>query len=156
MLPYENLLLPTSTRFSNAINTSSLRLALLIADSSTALTEPLDWATPGVQKVGPNVLNENRTINNSRTDVTIHEGVEELLEALFGDQTKVGKTLYQKIVEEGVYYWSFMVDNTKSCDLLLRMRVERQDEEGVVVGVESVEEEGESRDEGRKKEWGHR
>ena len=128
-----------------------MRLASLITDASSAHAKPLDWATPGVQKVGPNVLNENRTINNSRTDVTIHEGLEELLEALFGEQTKVGKTLYQKIVEEGVFYWSFMVDNTKSCDLLLRMRVERQDEDGVVVGVESVEE-GESGDEGRKKE----
>ncbi|GMH81573.1 hypothetical protein TrST_g8901 [Triparma strigata] len=111
------------------------------ADASSAHAKPLDRATPGVQEVGPNVLTENRTINNSRTDVTIHEGLEELLEALFGEQMKVGKTLYQKIVEEGVFYWSFMVDNTKSCDLLLRMRVERQDEDGVVVGVESVEEE---------------
>ena len=94
------------------------------------------------------MLREMRTINNYRIDVTIHEGLEELLEALFGDQTKVGKTLYQKIVEEGVFYWSFMADNTKSCNLLLRMRVVRQDEDGVEVRVESVQEEGESDDEG--------
>jgi hypothetical protein len=89
------------------------------------------------------VLSEMRTINHYRTDVTIHEGLEELLKALFGDQTKVDKTLYQKVLEEGVVYWSFMVNNTKSCDLLLRMRVEeRQDELGVVIRIESVDEEG--------------
>ena len=121
-----------------------MQLALLITDASSAHARPLDRATPGVKKVGPNVLNENRTINNSRTDVTIHEGLEELLEALFGEQAKEGKTCYQKIVEEGVFYWSFMVDNTKSCDLLLRMRVVRKDDDGVVVRVESAEEEGES------------
>ena len=65
------------------------------------------------------------------------------LEALLGDQTKLGKTLFQKVVEEGVAYWSFMVSTTICCDLLLRMRVERQDRDGVVVRVESVDEEGE-------------
>ena len=94
------------------------------------------------------MLCEKRTINNYRTDVTIHEVPEALLEALLGDQTKMGKTLYQKNVGEGIVYWSFMVDNTKTCDLLLRMRVERQDKDGAGVKVESVEEEGESRDEG--------
>ena len=138
----------TWTRFSNAINTSSLRLASLIADSSPGPTDPLNRTTPGVKKFGPNVLNENITTSNSRTDVTIHEEPMVFLEALLCDQRKLGKTLYQKIVEEGVFYWSFMVDNTKSCDLLLHMRVERQDEDGVAIKVESIEEGGERRDEG--------
>ena len=67
-----------------------------------------------------------------------------MLEAILGDQTKVGMTLYQKVVEDGVAYWSFMFTNTKSCDLLLRMRVERQDREEIIIRVTSVEEEGES------------
>ena len=95
------------------------------------------------------MLCENIFINNCRTEVTIHEGLEELLEALFRDQTKLGKTLYQNNVEKGVVYWSFMINNTKSCDLLMGMRVEeRQDEERMVIRVESVHEKGESVDEG--------
>ncbi|GMH62401.1 hypothetical protein TrST_g13775 [Triparma strigata] len=111
------------------------------ADSSSAPAEPLNRATPGVKKVG-DVLSENTTINNCRTNVTIHEDPKVLLEAILSDQMKVGKTLYQKTVEEGIFYWSFMVSNTKSCDLLMSMRVERQDEDRVVVRAESVEEEG--------------
>ncbi|GMH90528.1 hypothetical protein TrVE_jg4181 [Triparma verrucosa] len=111
------------------------------ADGTATSVEPLDPDNPMVRKVGANVLNQNTTINDCRTDVTIHEEPEVLLEALLGNQTKVGKMLYQKIVEKGVFYWSFMVDNIKSCDLLLRMQVDRQDQDGVVVGVESVEEE---------------
>ncbi|GMH92310.1 hypothetical protein TrST_g2879, partial [Triparma strigata] len=109
-------------------------------DATATSVEPLDPDNPMVRKVGPNMLSENTTINNFRTDITIHEEPQVLLEALLGEQTKVVKTLYQKIVQEGVAYWSFMVSNTKSCDILLRMWVERQDEEGVVVGVESIEE----------------
>jgi hypothetical protein len=119
-----------------------------IKEGNTLPTKPLNRNTPGVKKFGPNVLSENTTINNCRTNVTIHEEIEAFLEALFGDQTKLGKTLYQKTVEKGIFYWSFMVNNTKSCDLLLRMRVVRQDEDEVEVKVESVEEEGESEDEG--------
>ena len=66
-----------------------------------------------------------------------------MLEALLGNQAKVGKMLFQKVVEEGIAYWSSMVETTKCCDLLLRIRLERQDEEEVVVRVESVNEEGE-------------
>ena len=60
--------------------------------------------------------------------------------------------LFQKVLEEGVAYWSFMFEGTKSCDLLLRMRVEkRDDEEGLLIRVESVDEEGERGDEGMEK-----
>ncbi|GMH82415.1 hypothetical protein TrST_g12581 [Triparma strigata] len=111
-----------------------------IKEGNTLPTKPLNRNTPGVKKFGPNVLSENTTINNCRTNVTIHKEIEAFLEALFGDQTKLGK-LYQKTVEKDIFYWSFMVNNTKSCDLLLRMRVVRQDEDGVEVRVESVEEE---------------
>ena len=100
------------------------------ADATATSVEPLDPDNPMVRKVGANVLSQNTTINDCRTDVTIHEEPQVLLEALLGEQTKVVKTLYQKIVQEGVAYWSFMVSNTKSCDILLRMWVERQDEEG--------------------------
>ncbi|GMH84286.1 hypothetical protein TrVE_jg7727 [Triparma verrucosa] len=111
------------------------------ADSSSAPAETLNRATPGVKKVG-DVLSENTTINNCRTNVTIHEDPKVLLEAILSDQMKVGKMLYQKTVEEGIFYWNFMVSNTKSCDILMSMRVERQDEDRVVVRAESVEEEG--------------
>ena len=117
-------------------------------DASATSIEPFDRDNPGVKKVGGNVLVKSTTTNTCSFNVDIHEGLEELLEALFNDQTKVDKTLFQQVIEEGVVYWSFMVNNTKSCDLLLRMRVERQEEAGAVVRVESVEEEGESGDEG--------
>ncbi|GMI09362.1 hypothetical protein TrVE_jg768 [Triparma verrucosa] len=105
-----------------------------------SVARSLDRGTPGVKKVGMDVLSKNTTIKYCRTDVTIHEEPEVLLEAILGDQTKVGMTLYQKVVEDGVAYWSLMFTNTKSCDLLLRMRVEGHDEDGVVVRVESIEE----------------
>ncbi|GMI10892.1 hypothetical protein TrVE_jg640, partial [Triparma verrucosa] len=109
------------------------------ADATATSVEAPDPDDPMVRKVGPNMLSKNMTIN-CRSDVTIHEDPIIFLDALLGDQTKVGKMLYQKRVEEYVFYWSFMASNTKSCDLLLRMWVERQDEDGVVVRVESVEE----------------
>ncbi|GMH56789.1 hypothetical protein TrST_g10899 [Triparma strigata] len=110
-------------------------------DATAASVEPLDPDNPMVRKVGPNMFSQNTTINNCRTDFTIHEEPQVLLEALLGDQMKLGKMLFQKVVEEGVAYWSFMVNTTICCDLLLHMWLVRQDEEGVVVRVESVNEE---------------
>ncbi|GMH88310.1 hypothetical protein TrST_g6939 [Triparma strigata] len=112
------------------------------ADATATSVEPLDPDNPMVRKFGANVLSQNTTINNCRSDVTIHEEMEAFLEALLGDQTKLGTMLFQKVVEEGVtYYWSFMVNTTICCDLLLRMHVVRQDRDGAVVRVESIEEE---------------
>ncbi|GMI09798.1 hypothetical protein TrVE_jg7395 [Triparma verrucosa] len=111
------------------------------ADATATSVEPLDHNNPMVRKFGANVLSQNTTINNCRSDVSIHEEPQVLLEALLSNQTKVGKMLFQKVIEEGVAYWSFMVGATKCCDLLLRMQVVRQDEEEVVVRVESVDEE---------------
>ena len=113
------------------------------ADATATSVEPLDPDNPMVRKVGANVLIQNTTINNCRSDVSIHEDPKVVLEALLGDQWKLGKMLFQKVVKEGVAYWSVMVKTTICCDLLLRMQVERQDEEEVVVRVESVDEEGE-------------
>ena len=112
------------------------------ADATATSVELLDPDNPLVRKVGANVLSQNTTINDCRFDVTIHVVPKVFLEALLGDQTKVGKMLFQKVVKKGVAYWSFM-EAMKCCDLLLHMRVERQDEEEVVVRVESVDEEGE-------------
>ena len=119
-------------------------------DASATSIEPLDPDNP-MKRVGANVLSESTTTHTCRNSVTIHEEPAVFLEAIIGDQVKEGKTLYQKVVEEGVGYWSFMINNTKSCDLLIRMRVERQDEAGVVVKIESVDEEGESGDEGKER-----
>ena len=114
-----------------------------IRTPASAPTEPLNRTTPGVKIVGTTVLSENTTINNCRSDVSIHEEPQVLLEALLSNQTKVGKMLFQKVVKKGVAYWSFMVTTAICCDLHLRMQVVRQDEEEVVVRVESVDEEGE-------------
>ncbi|GMH69742.1 hypothetical protein TrST_g3800 [Triparma strigata] len=112
------------------------------ADTSSAHARPLDWSTPGVQKVGGNMLVKNTTTNTCVFSLVVHEVPEALLEALLGNQTKVGKMLFQKVLEEGVAYWIFMFEGTKSCELLLRMRVEkRDDEEGLLIRVESVDEE---------------
>ena len=95
------------------------------------------------------MLVKNTTTNTCVFSLVIHEVPEALLEALLGNQTKVDKMLFQKVLEEGVAYWSFMFEGTKSCNLLLRMRVEkRDDEEGLLIRVESVDEEGERGDEG--------
>ena len=88
------------------------------------------------------MLVKNTTANTCVFSVDVHEVPEVFLKALLSDQPKMGKMLFQKVVEGGVAYWSFM-ETMKCCDLLLRMQVERQDEEEVVVKVESVDEEGE-------------
>ncbi|GMH97173.1 hypothetical protein TrVE_jg7850 [Triparma verrucosa] len=128
----------------NEINRDATLQARRLRADATATSndsEPFDRDNPRVKKVGANVLSENTMINNCRTNVTIHEKMEAFLEALLGDRSEVDKALFQEVLEEGVSYWSFMITITKSCDLLLRMRVERQDEDKVVVKVESVEEE---------------
>ena len=127
----------------NSHSDATLQARRRRADGNATSPGLFDWDNPRVKQVGENVLSENTMINNCRAMVTIHEGPKVFLEALLGDQMKVDKTLFQKILEDGVVYWSFIVSNTKSCDLLLRMWVERQDEDEVVVKVESVEEEGE-------------
>ncbi|GMH64595.1 hypothetical protein TrST_g10088 [Triparma strigata] len=74
-------------------------VALLEAErAANSIVEPFDRDNPRVKKVGPNVLSSNTNINNCLTKVTIHEEMEAFLEALLGNQTKVGKKLYQKIV----------------------------------------------------------
>ncbi|GMI10087.1 hypothetical protein TrVE_jg4413 [Triparma verrucosa] len=109
--------------------------------SATYIVEPFDRDNSRVKRVGTNVLSESTTTHTCRTNVTIHEEPQVFVEALLGDQTKVGKMLFQKVVEEGVVYWSFMFEGMKKCcDLLLRMQVERRDEAGIVVKVKSVEE----------------
>ena len=117
-------------------------------DSSVTTTTAtaLNRGNPGVVVLNNNVRSKNTTTNTCTFSVDIHEEPEVLLEALFGEQTKVGKTLFQKVIGEGVVYWSFMFNTTIRCDLLLRMRVVRQDRDGVVVRVESVDEEGERRE----------
>ena len=56
--------------------------------------------------------------------------------------------LYQKLMEGSsgeesvVLFWSFMVE-MKSCELALRLQVERHNEDEIIIGVESVEEKGE-------------
>ena len=79
-------------------------------DSSVTTTTAtaLDWGNPGVVVLSNNVRSKNTTTNTCTFSVDIHEEPEVLLEALFGEQTKVGKTLFQKVIGEGVAYWSFM------------------------------------------------
>jgi hypothetical protein len=120
-----------------------LQLASPFADASPVPARPLDRVDPRVKKVGANVLSKNTTTNTSYFSVDVHETPEALLEALLSDQTRVGETLFQKVLEEGVVYWSFMIGTTKSCDVILRMRVERQDRDEISIRVNSVKEEGE-------------
>ena len=98
------------------------------------------------------MLVKNTTTNTCVFSLDVHEVPEALLEALLGNHTKMGKMLFQKVLEDGVAYWSFMFEGTKSCDLLLRMRVEEKDDkEGVLIRVESVDEGGEREDKGMEK-----
>ena len=77
--------------------------------SSPVSSEPLDWDNPDVQKVD-NILSKSSTMNRCWFSVDVHEDTEVLLETIVGEHTKVGgKTLFQKVVEEGVVYWSYMV-----------------------------------------------
>jgi len=119
---------------------ANLQAVRRVLDSSAATTEPLDHNNPGVTVLDNNVRSENTTI--SRFSVDIHEEPQAFLKALLGDHPKVvAKRLFQKVLEEGVLYWSFMAGNNKSCDLLLRLCVERQDEEEIFIRVTAVEEE---------------
>lgn len=127
----------------NEDETIQARRRALDASSAAPITrtfQPLNRAAPGVEKVGKNVLSDTTTINNYRFSVEIHEEPEQFLGALLGDQTKLGKTLFQKVVEEDVVYWSFILaGSTKCCDLLLRMQVEKQGRVETIVRVASVE-----------------
>ncbi|GMH91808.1 hypothetical protein TrVE_jg14395 [Triparma verrucosa] len=109
----------------------------------SVVAKPLDQDTPGVEKVGANVLSKITTTNTCSFGVTIHEEPAMFLEALVGDQAKVvGKMLFQKVVEEDVVYWSFTIGNNRPCELLLRMRVERrQNEDEIIIRISSVDEE---------------
>lgn len=65
-----------------------------------ASSQPLDRDNLGVDQFDQNVLNENTITNTCRFSVKIHEEPKSFLDALLTDQTKDGKMLYQKVVED--------------------------------------------------------
>ncbi|GMH53091.1 hypothetical protein TL16_g01370 [Triparma laevis f. inornata] len=119
----------------------------LLENSYTTTTHPLDCDDPGI-KFNNNVLTE--TTNSCRFSVSIHEEPEAFLDALMKDktETEISKTLYQKVIQDErvrdsrvVVYWSFMVGKNKACDLLLRLLLEKKDENEIVIRAVSVDEE---------------
>ncbi|GMH53591.1 hypothetical protein TrLO_g210 [Triparma laevis f. longispina] len=119
----------------------------LLENSYTTTTHPLDCDDPGI-KFNNNVLTE--TTNSCRFSVSIHEEPEAFLDALMKDktETEISKTLYQKVIQDErvrdsrvVVYWSFMVGKYKACDLLLRLLLEKKDENEIVIRAVSVDEE---------------
>ncbi|GMI09500.1 hypothetical protein TrVE_jg360 [Triparma verrucosa] len=121
------------------------------AGSESEEEERNESGTVGLKKVSSDVrvcmthdvTTSNTTINNCNFRARIHVPPEELLEALRSDQPNTVSTkpcLYQKALGDDVYYWSFMHDQTKSCDLILRINVQHHNEEGIRINVSSVEE----------------
>ncbi|GMH79622.1 hypothetical protein TrLO_g105 [Triparma laevis f. longispina] len=106
----------------------------------------LDLDNPNVTKFSDNVVSSST--NNCWFGTTIHVPPEEVFDAFFGDFTNAtNKMLYQKVIEDErgdesvVLFWSFMVDQTKSCELALRLKKVKGSEGEIIIGVESVEEE---------------
>ncbi|GMH91940.1 hypothetical protein TrST_g538, partial [Triparma strigata] len=64
---------------------------------------PLDRSNPGIFVVD-SVISEQTSINNCRTNAIIHEVPHIFLQALLGNNKKVGKTLFQKVVQEGFVF----------------------------------------------------
>lgn len=109
---------------------------------------PLEFDSPNVMKFDDNVISKSTITNNCSFSTSIRMPPQELLDALTKDHTATdSKLLFQKTVKKSdgeiVVYWSFMLDKTKtSCDLLLRLTVEKDGDE-IRIGVVSVEEVGE-------------
>ena len=146
-------------KFSSAINAlnqekEALKDKLKKPGAATPASEfrPLNLDNPNVTKFDNNIVSSSITTTNCSFGSRIHEPPEEVFDALFGDFTNaMNKMLYQKacVGERGdesvVLFWSFVVDQMKSCELALRLKkVEGSEGEGeIIIEVESVEEEGE-------------
>ena len=111
---------------------------------------PLDRFDPDVQQVGK-VLKKYTITSNCSFSTIIHVPPSELISALTGDHTShvTNKMLYQEVIKrlsdgETIAFWSYMIDQVKSCDLALRLKVERSDDDEITIRVSSVREEGEN------------
>ena len=77
-----------------------------------------------------NVLSKNIITNNCTFKITVHDEMHVLKGALFGEQKENTdrSSLYQEVLEqptddEGpIVFWSYLLDLTKSCDLILRLQ----------------------------------
>ncbi|GMI10396.1 hypothetical protein TrLO_g9894 [Triparma laevis f. longispina] len=144
-------------KFSSAINAlnqekEALKDKLKKLDAAAPASEfrPLNFDNPNVTKFDNNVVSSSITTTNCSFGSRIHEPPEEVFDALFGEFTNAtNKMLYQKacVGERGdesvVLFWSFVVDQMKSCELALRLKkVEGSEGEGeIIIEVKSVEEE---------------
>lgn len=112
-----------------------------------AAAKRLDRDSPDV-KNGPNyMLVLNRTTKTITQD--IHEEPEEVLSSLrTATVTLMGAKLHQVVLRdspstnETIVYWTFL-GNKKECNLLLKLKVEKQEDGEIRIKITSVEEEGE-------------
>ncbi|GMI14746.1 hypothetical protein TrVE_jg7316 [Triparma verrucosa] len=115
----------------------------------TTAVDPLDRdSDPEVVKKNE-VLSKNTVTNKCSFRVNIHEELETFFAALVGNQNShAANVIFQKIIKEerqtnslAVFcYWGYMIDNTRSCDLLLRLNVVYSDAEKIRMEVMSVDE----------------
>ncbi|GMI17332.1 hypothetical protein TrLO_g704 [Triparma laevis f. longispina] len=108
---------------------------------------PLNLGIPNVTKFDDNLVSKSSI--TCSLSAKVHEPPEEVFDAFFVDHTTNAtiKMLYQKVIEgtrvkeSVVVFWSFMVDQMKSCELTLRLKKVEGSEDEIIIGVESFEEE---------------
>ncbi|GMH95326.1 hypothetical protein TrST_g7379 [Triparma strigata] len=109
--------------------------------SATATNRPLDRTTPGVEAGSYHMLILD-TITKTIT-LNIHEEPREVLSSLMGgkaDQLQQTVLKDSPSTSETIVYWS-LVEQKKDFNLLLRLRVERQDDVEIDLSVASLDEE---------------
>ncbi|GMH95781.1 hypothetical protein TL16_g13231 [Triparma laevis f. inornata] len=116
-----------------------------------AATKPLDRFDPDVKRDADcNVLKKHTVTSNCSCSfsTSIHVPPDAFFKALTNDHAShvTNKMLYQEVVKrlsegETVVFWSYMLDQVKSCDLTLRLKVKRSDDDEIMTRVSSVREE---------------
>ncbi|GMI02833.1 hypothetical protein TrVE_jg4749 [Triparma verrucosa] len=121
-------------------NDVNLQLKRRLLDASSSTTEPLDRTDPEVKIIDQHTHLQSKvtTTNSCSFTVEIHDEPQAILEALKNDNQMKG--FYQKVLRQDVVYWSFLLSTMKSCDLVVKLQVEKLDSGNeIVIKVCSVD-----------------
>ena len=96
------------------------------------------------------MLRKNSTVDTCCFSTNIHETPKIFAEAILGEyKSTTNNKIHQVIVEnisvnEKICYWRLTLDKGRTCDLLVRIRIESQGNDEIKITVQSVDEEGEA------------